>query len=62
MLPDGTRETPKFILQIFPGLDLHYTDPGQPLTTAGEKLDHLDHDQPEDDLDHVICLICPGCA
>ena len=24
-----------------PGLDLYYTDPAQPLTTAGEKLDHL---------------------
>ena len=26
------------------GLDLYYADPGQPLATAGEELDHLDHD------------------
>ena len=26
------------------GLDLHGADPAQPLTAAGEELDHLDHD------------------
>ena len=33
----------------FPGLDLYCTDPAQPLTTAGEELDHLqiDHDLSE---------------
>ena len=29
---------------MFPGLDLYYADPAQPLTTAGEELDELDHD------------------
>ena len=29
---------------MFPGLDLYYADPAQPLTTAGEELDDLDHD------------------
>ena len=28
---------------MFPGLDLHYADPAQRLTTAGEELDDLDH-------------------
>ena len=26
------------------GLDLYYEDPVQPLTTAGEEVDDLDHD------------------
>ena len=29
---------------MFPGLELYYTDPTQPLTTAGGELDDLDHD------------------
>ena len=29
---------------MFPGLDLHYTDPAQHLRTAGDELDDLDHD------------------
>ena len=29
---------------MFPGLDLYYTDPAQPFTTAGEELDDLDND------------------
>ena len=29
---------------MFPGLDLHFPDPAQPPTTAGEEVDHLDHD------------------
>ena len=29
---------------MFPGLDMYYVDPGQHLTTAGEKLDDLDRD------------------
>ena len=29
---------------IFPGLELYYTDPAQPLKTTGEELDDLDHD------------------
>ena len=28
---------------MFPGLDLRCTDPAQPLTTAGEEPDDLDH-------------------
>ena len=32
---------------MFPGLDLHYADPGQPLTHAGEELDDLDRDVSE---------------
>ena len=31
------------IYRMFPGLDLYCTDPAQPLTTAGEELDDLDH-------------------
>ena len=29
---------------MFPGLDLYRADLAQPLTTAGEDLDSLDHD------------------
>ena len=29
---------------MFPGLDLGYADPAQPLATAGEELDDLDHE------------------
>ena len=29
---------------MFPGLDPYYAGPAQPLTTAGEELDDLDHD------------------
>ena len=29
---------------MFPGEDLYYTDPAQPLTTACEELDDLDRD------------------
>ena len=29
---------------MFPGLDLYYTEPAQPLTTAREELHYLDHD------------------
>ena len=28
---------------MFPGLDLYYADPAQPLTAASEELDDLDH-------------------
>ena len=28
---------------MFPGLDLCYADPAQPLTTPGEDLNYLDH-------------------
>ena len=31
---------------MFPGLALYYAGPAQPLTRAGEELDHLDHDLP----------------
>ena len=29
---------------MFPGLDVYYTVPGQPPTTASEELHDLDHD------------------
>ena len=29
---------------MLPGLDLYHADPAQHLTTAGEELDHPDHD------------------
>ena len=29
---------------MFPGLDLYYTDPAQPFTTAGEEPEDLDRD------------------
>ena len=32
---------------MFPGLDLYYADPAQPLTAADEELDDLGHDLPE---------------
>ena len=32
------------IKHMFPGLDLYYTYPAQPLTTGREELDDLDHD------------------
>ena len=32
---------------MFPGFDLYYTDPAQPLIYAREELDGLDHDLPE---------------
>ena len=41
MMPGGTRII-CMIQDKFPGLDLPYeADPAQPLTTAGEELDHL---------------------
>ena len=47
MLPGGS---PVFYViyslyvEMFPGLDLHYADPAQPLTTAGEELGDLSLD------------------
>ena len=38
---------------MFPGLDLYCAHPAQPLTTAGEEIEHLDHD-----VRGVICSIC----
>ena len=32
------------MLHMFPGLDLYYADPAQPLATAGEELDDSGHD------------------
>ena len=29
---------------MYPGLDLYFADPAQPLTTVREELDNLDHD------------------
>ena len=29
---------------MFPGMGLYFADPAQPLTTAREELDDLDHD------------------
>ena len=43
MLPDGSCVL-CMIQHMFPGLDLYYADPAQPLTAAGEELDDLDHD------------------
>ena len=40
---------------MFPGLDLYYTDPAQPLTTAGEEL--LD-DISVEDLNHDLSEVC----
>ena len=44
MLPGGSHIITCMIYHLFPGLDLYHTDPAQPLTTAGEELDYLDHD------------------
>ena len=41
MLPGVSRIT-CMIYIMFPGLDLYYADPAQPLTTAGKELDDLD--------------------
>ena len=35
------------IWHMFRGLGMFYADPAQPLPTAGEELDHLDHDLSE---------------
>ena len=44
MLPDGARIT-CMVYHMFPGLDLYYADPAQPLTTVvSEELDDLDND------------------
>ena len=43
MLPDGSRVI-CMIEHMLPELHMHYADPAQPLTTAGEELDYLDHD------------------
>ena len=39
MLPGGTRII-YMISHVFPGLDLYYADPAQPLTKPGEELDY----------------------
>ena len=46
MLPGGNRTICMIcmIQHTFPGLDLYYADPAQPLTTATEEPDDLDHD------------------
>ena len=44
---------------MFPGLDLLYADPAQPLTMAGEEQDDLDHDL--SDLSEV-CNLCRAFA
>ena len=51
MLPDGSRVI-CMIEHMLPELHMHYADPAQPLTTAGEELDYLDHDL--SDLDHDL--------
>ena len=43
MFPDGTSTT-CMILRKFAGLDLYYAGHAEPLMTAAEELDHLDHD------------------
>lgn len=40
MLSRGTRIV-RMIQRIFPGLDIYYAGPGQPLTSAGEELHSL---------------------
>ena len=40
----GERRITCMVQVMYPGLDLLYADPAQPLTTAGEELDNLDHD------------------
>ena len=53
MLPDGSRiKSVWSIYNMFPVLDLYYADPAQPLTTAGEELDYLDHDLSVLDMEH----------
>ena len=40
-------------------LDLYYADPAQPLTTAGEELDELDHDLSDQSVRAVYFLTSP---
>ena len=40
---------------MLPGLDLYYTDPAQPLLTAAQDEDDLDHDMSD-----VCDLLCPA--
>ena len=42
-MPGGIRII-CMIWHMFPGLDLYYADPAQPLTTVDEELDDIDHD------------------
>ena len=43
MLPGGARTT-CIISHMLPRLDMYYTDPAQPRTTAGQEPDDLYHD------------------
>ena len=53
MLPDGIRTICR-IQHMFPGFDLYYADPAQPLTTAGEELHDLDNDLSSVDMEKVL--------
>ena len=44
---------------MFPGLELYYANPAQPLTTAGEELDYLDHDLSDLSVRSRSWSICP---
>ena len=49
MLPRGSRIICMMYVQqqlVFAGMDLCCTNPAQPLATAGDELDRLDHDLP----------------
>ena len=58
MLPGGTAHNLHDLTHLYRGLDLYYAGAAQPLTTAGEELDGLDHDLSDlsvlHDLDHDI--------
>ena len=45
------------IWHMFPGLDLYNADPAQPLTTAGEEQDDLDHDLSALDVEHLALTV-----
>ena len=53
MLPRRTR-TICVIQHMFPGFDLYFKDPEQPLITAREELDGQDHDLSE------VWYVVPG--
>ena len=52
-------EQPAWSITTFPVLDLYYADPAQPLTTAGEELDELDHDLSDQSVRAVYFLTSP---
>ena len=54
------------IYDMFPELDLHYTDPAQHIITVGQDLNDLDHDRSDLSVRcvqlSVVVILCSGCS